>query len=183
MNKKKWVRFSVALLNLFVILLLIWSLINYQFLNKEVSNLVQVWGLFAMILFIIILEGAPVFVGPSVVVAAALATGTFDTKLILILFMGSAFIGNIIYYYLGYFSGEKILKYFKKKDVKNFKKIFKKYGRVAMITMAISPIPYLPTIAGVFRLKSFRVISEILVLRMIRHGVVFTIWYFILKGF
>lgn len=183
MNKKKWIRFSIALLNVLVILILIWSLINYQFLNKEVSHLVQIWGLFAMILFIIILEGAPVFVGPSVVVAAALATGTFDTKLILFLFLVSAFVGNIIYYYLGYFSGEKILKYFKKKDVKNYKNIFKKYGRVAMITMAISPIPYLPTIAGVFRLKSFYRISEILVLRMIRHVIVFTFWYLIIKGF
>ncbi len=183
MNKRKLVRFSIGLLNILVVLLLIWSIVNYQFLNKEVSNLVQVWGLIAMIIFIIILEGAPVFVGPSVVVAATLATDTFNPGLILFLFLVSAVIGNILYYFLGYFSGEKILKYLKKKDVKKYKKVFKKYGRIAMITMAISPIPYLPTIAGVFRLKSFYLISETLILRLLRHGVVFMIWFLIIKRF
>ena len=183
MNKKKWVRFSIALLNVLVILLLIWSLINYQFLNKEVSQLIQIWGLVAMILFIIFLEGSPVFFGPSVVTAAMLATGTFNSGFILFVFLASAIVGNIFYYYIGYFSGERILKYFKKKDVQRYQDVFKKYGRVAMITMAISPVPYLPTVAGVFRVKSIRVISEVLILRLLRHGVVFTAWYLVLNGF
>ncbi len=183
MNKKKIIRLSIGLLNVLIVLVLIWSLINYQFLNKEVSNLVQVWGLLAMILFVIVLEGAPVFIGSSIVVAATLATGTFSPGLILFLFLTFAIVGNILYYYLGYFSGKKILKYFKKRDVKRYKKNFKKYGRVAMITMAISPIPYLPTIPGVFRVKSFYLISEILTIRLLRHIAVFTFWYLILKGF
>ena len=78
MNKRKMVFFSVGLLNVLVIFILIWSLINYQVLNQEVSRMVQVGGLLSMISFIILLEGAPVFLGPSVVVAAMLAINAFN---------------------------------------------------------------------------------------------------------
>lgn len=181
MNKKKIIRFSIGLLNVLVVLLLVWSLINYRILDKEVTQLVQFGGLSAMIFFIIILEGAPIFIGPSVAVASMLAINTINPWLILLLFLTSAFIGNFIYYYLGYFYGKKILKYFNKKDVKRYRNLFKKYGRVTMIIMAISPIPYLPTLAGVFRLKSFYLMSEILIFRIMRHIAVFFFWFLILR--
>lgn len=183
MNKKRVVKFSIWLLNILVIFLLIWSLINYKFLNQEVSQFVQVWGLLAMIFLVILLEGAPVFVGSGLVVAAVLALNSINPWLILFLFLFFALVGNIFYFYLGYFSGKRILKYFDKKNVKKYEELFKKYGFTAMIITAVSPIPYLPTFAGVFRMKSVSLISKILILRMIRHIVVFFIWFFILTRF
>jgi len=183
MNKKRVVKFSFWFLNILVILLLIWSLANYTFLNKEVTQLIQVGGIVAMIFLVILLEGAPVFIGSSVVVASVLAMNILNPWLVLWLFLVSAILGNIIYYYLGYFFGIKVLKYFEEKDVRKYKKLFKKYGGITMITMAISPIPYLPTLAGVFRMKSGSLISKILILRLLRHSVVFFIWLFILTRF
>ena len=147
MNKKEMVRLSIWLLNLFVILLLIWSLINYEILDNEVTKFVQFGGLFAMIFIVVFLEGAPVFVGPSVAVATVLAIGVFNPMSVLTIFLGSALLGNILYYFLGYFSGKRILKYFKAEDVKKYKKFFKKYGGITLMTMAVSPVPYLPTLA------------------------------------
>lgn len=183
MEKKKVVRFSLAILNFLVIFLLIWSLVNYTFLHKEVSQFIQVGGLLVMIFFVILLEGAPVFMGSGLVVATVLAMGTENSGFILLLFLVSALIGNVIYFYLGYFSGKKILKYFDKKDVKRYERLFKKYGRAAMFIMAVSPIPYLPTLAGVFRMTSPILIAEVLVVRMIRHVIVFLFWFYILVGF
>jgi len=183
MNKKKVIKYSLWILNLLIVFTLIWSLVNYKILDKEVTRLVMVGGLSAMILFVIFLEGAPVFLGPSVVVAAILAMNSFNPWLILSLFLSSAIVGNVFYFYLGYFSGEKIFKYFQKTDVKKYKNLFKKYGRNAMLIMAISPIPYLPTLAGVFKMNSKQQILETLIVRMIRHTVVFFIWLFILRGF
>ena len=183
MDKKKVVRYSIWILNLLIVFTLIWSIINYKILDQEVTRLVITGGLVAMIFFVIFLEGAPVFLGPSVVVAAILTMNAFNPWFILFLFLSSAIIGNILYFYLGYFSGEKILKYFPKKDVKKYKNLFKKYGRFAMLIMAISPIPYLPTLAGVFRMNSKQQILETLIVRMIRHTVVFFFWFFILVGF
>tara|TARA_Y100000310_G_scaffold262458_1_gene272152 strand:- start:5900 stop:6451 length:552 start_codon:yes stop_codon:yes gene_type:complete len=183
MEKNKIVKISVWFLNIFIIFLLIWSLINYTFLNKEVSEFVQVWGLLAMIFFVILLEGAPVFVGSGLVVATLLAIGTENPGFILLLFLASALIGNIIYFYLGYFSGKKILKYFDKRDIEKYTNLFKKYGFAAMIFMAVSPVPYLPTLAGVFRMTSPILIAEVLILRMIRHTAVFLFWFYILVGF
>jgi len=183
MGKKRKIKFFLTLLNFIVIFLLIWSLINYAFLNKEVSNLVQIGGLFAMILLIILLEGAPVFAGPGLIVATVLAMKTMDPWFIYLIFLASALIGNIIYYYLGYFSGKEIIKYFDKKDVKKYESLFKKYGFAAMTIMAISPIPYLPTIAGAFKMTSSLLIAEILIIRMLRHTVVFLFWFYIIIGF
>jgi len=52
-----------------------------------------------------------------------------------------------------------------------------------MIIMAVSPIPYLPTLAGVFRMTSPILITKVLVVRMIRHVVVFLFWFYILTQF
>jgi len=75
---------------------------------------------------VIFLEGAPVFVGSSIAVATILAMNAFNPWLILLLFLSSAIVGNIFYFYLGYFSGEKILKIFSKdrreKDTKTYLK-------------------------------------------------------------
>jgi membrane-associated protein len=171
------------MLNLLVIFLLIWSLINYTFLSNEVSRFVQIGGLIVMIFLVILLEGAPVFIGPGLVVATILSIGTENPGFILLLFIVSALVGNVIYFYLGYFSGKRILKYFDKKDIKKYERLFKKYGFAAMMITAISPIPYLPTIAGVFKMTSPILITQVLIIRMIRHLIVFLFWFYILVGF
>lgn len=183
MNKKKVIRFSIWALNLLIVFVLIWSIINYKILGQEVTRLVITGGLIAMIFFVIILEGAPVFIGSSVVVAAILTMNVFNPWSIFLLFILSAIIGNILYFYLGYFSGEKIMKYLDKKNVREYKDLFKKYGRFAMLIMAISPIPYLPTLAGIFRMSPKYFFLETLSVRIIRHTVVFLFWFSILVGF
>jgi|TARA_Y100000031_G_scaffold118436_1_gene131736 membrane protein YqaA with SNARE-associated domain len=183
MGKKDAIRFSLAILNFLVIFLLIWSLVNYTFLSNEVSRFVQIGGLIAMIFLVILLEGAPVFIGPGLVVAAILAMGVFNPWFILLLFLVSVLIGNAIYFYLGYSSGKGILKYFDKKDVKKYERLFKKYGFAAMIITAISPIPYLPTIAGVFKMTSPILIIKVLFVRAIRHLIIFLFWFYILVSF
>ena len=183
MNKKRVVKFSIWFLNVLVISLLVWSLINYKFINQEVSQFVQFGGLLSMLFLVILLEGAPVFVGSGLVVAAVLTMGTENSGFILFLFLFFALVGNVIYYYLGYFSGKRILKYFDKKDVKKYKKLFKKYGFATMIFTAVSPIPYLPTLAGVFKMTSPVLITEVLVIRMLRHTAVFLFCFYILIVF
>ena len=136
-----------------------------------------------MIFLVILLEGAPVFVGSGLVIAAVLAMNIINPWLILFLFLLFALVGNVIYYYLGYFSGKRIFKYFDKKNVKKYEELFKKHGFTTMIIMAVSPIPYLPTLAGVFRMKSLALITKVLVIRMTRHVVVFLFWFYILVGF
>ncbi len=183
MNKKKVIRFSVWALNLLIVFAFIWSIINYKILDQEVTRLIITGGLIAMVFFVIILEGAPVFIGPSVVVAAILTMNAFNPWPILLLFISSAIMGNILYFYLGYFSGEKIMKYFNKKNVREYKALFKKYGRPAMLITAISPIPYLPTLAGIFKMNPKHFFLEIMPVRIIRHIVVFLFWFYILIGF
>jgi len=152
-------------------------------LNKEVSQFIQVGGLLAMVLFVILLEGAPVFIGGGLATAAILAMGTINPLIVFFLFIVSALIGNVIYFYLGYFSGKKILRYFDKNHVKKYRRLFKKYGFAAMIFMAISPVPYLPTLAGVFRMKSLGLITGVLIIRMLRHTAVFLFWIYVLGFF
>ena len=176
---KRSVKFICWCCSIFITLLLLWSLFNYKLLENNVTTFVQTGGLIALVIIVIILEGAPILIGGSIAVAALLLM-KINPLLILALFLISATIGNILYYYLGYFSGEKILKYFDKKDVVKYDKLFKKYGRLAMIIMAISPVPYLPTLAGYFKMSPLYMFTETLGTRLIRHTIVFFFWYTIL---
>jgi len=183
MNKKKLIKSFIWILNISIIFILIWSIVNYKVLNREVTGIVLVGGLIAMIFLVILLEGAPVFVGASLVVAVVLTMNSFNPWFILFLFLVSAIIGNIIYFYIGYSFGKKIFKYFDKKDVEKYEKLFKKYGKATMLLMAVSPIPYLPTLAGVFRINSPCLIAKILLVRMIRHTIVFLFWFVVIIEF
>ena len=179
MNVKKVVRYFGWFFNISIVSLLIWSFLNYRVLENNLTGFVQAWGFIALIIIVILLEGAPVIIGGSVAVAALLAMGA-NPWVTLGLFLISAIVGNILYYYLGYFSGKKILKYFDKRDRDKYFKLFEKYGRAAMLIMAISPVPYLPTLAGFLKMSPWYMFTEVLAVRMVRHVIVFFIWYAIL---
>ncbi len=183
MDKKKVMKFLIQALNILIVCALIWSVLNYKILDQEVTRLIMTSGLIALAFFVIILEGAPVFIGPSVGVVAVLIMNVFNPFFIFLLFLLFAIIGNILYFYLGYLSGEKIMKYFGKKDVREYKDLFKKYGRFTMLIMAVSPIPYLPTLAGVFKMSQKYFFLGILPIRLVRHTVVFLFWFFIIVRF
>ena len=179
MDVKRLVHVIGWVFNIGVILLLAWSFFSYKVLENSLTGFVQAGGFIALVLVVTLLEGAPILVGSSVAVAAMLAMGA-DPQTVFVLFIVSAIIGNIIYYYLGYFSGRNVLRYFNKKDVDRYERLFKKYGRLAMFIMAISPIPYFPTLAGSFKMSPFYMFTEVLCVRLIRHTIVFFFWYVIL---
>jgi membrane protein YqaA with SNARE-associated domain len=166
-------------LNITIVLLLVWSFLNYRVLENNLSVFVQAWGLLALVIIVIVLEGAPVVVGGNVTVAVLMAAGV-NPWVLLPFFLVSAIIGNIFYYYLGYFSGKKMLKYFDEEDRARYFKLFEKYGRATMLIMAISPVPYLPSLAGFLKMSPWYMFTEVLAVRLIRHVVVFFVWYFIL---
>jgi len=180
MIKKELVKRGFIFVNLVMVLLLIVSLINYQYFDKEINELIKFGGLSAMIFLVFILEGAPVLIGGSVAVASMMALEVFSPWFLLAMFLVSAFFGNLFYYFLGVFAGRKVLSYFDKKDIKKYEEFFKQYGHLSLLIMAVTPIPYLPTLAGVFKnAKPFYLIG-IMIIRLIRHSVVFFVWYYIL---
>ncbi|MAG39370.1 hypothetical protein CMI41_00165 [Candidatus Pacearchaeota archaeon] len=177
--EKRTIKALLWVLNILVILLLIYSIVNYKFLEKELVLAAQIGGLGVVAILIFFLEGAPLFVGPSVAVASILATGT-NPLWVLVVFLISAILGSIAYYYLGYSLGEKTLKYFEKEDIKKYRKLFSKYGTSAMVLTAVAPIPYLPTIAGAFRMSKKDMFIKTMGARLLRHIVVFLFWFFVL---
>jgi membrane protein YqaA with SNARE-associated domain len=179
MNKKTIVKIIIWTLNILTILLLVYSLINYKFLENEITTAVQIGGVVTVAILVFILEGAPVFVGSSVAVASLIAAKT-NPWLLLIVFIVFAILGNFVYYYLGYLFGKKTLRYFDEANIKKYEKIFKKYGMLSMLVMAVSPVPYLPTIAGAFKMSKKDMFLTTMTLRMIRHTIVFFFWYAIL---
>jgi membrane protein YqaA with SNARE-associated domain len=177
--EKRTVKALLWILNILVILLLVYSLVNYKFLEKELVLAAQIGGLGVVAILIFFLEGAPLFVGPSVAVAAILATGT-NPWWVLAVFLISAILGSIAYYYIGHILGEKALRYFEKRDIKKYRELFAKYGTSAMVLTAMAPIPYLPTIAGVFKMSKKDMFIKTMGVRLLRHIVVFLFWFFIL---
>jgi membrane protein YqaA with SNARE-associated domain len=179
MNKKRIVKGVFWAFNFLVIILFIYTLINYSILEKELSIAAQIGGAGLVAALVFILEGAPVFVGPSVAIASLLAMGE-DPIFVLAIFLVFSTLGAIVYYYLGYFLGERVFVYFEKEDVKKYRELFKKYGMAAMLITAVTPIPYLPTVAGAFKMGAKEMFFLTTLLRIARHIIVFLFWFYVL---
>lgn len=176
MNKTKAVHHVLTFLNFLVIAVFIWSLINYKVLDATINKWAVAGGLVFLIIFIIFLEGAPIVAGPTIAVAAFLTIGEYTPLFIYLVFILSGVVGNFIWFYLGVFSGHKLLKYFDPKVISRYEKLFKKYGWWTMVITAVTPIPYLPTLAGIFDMKWKHMFIGVMGVRIIRHTIVFIFW-------
>lgn len=179
MNKKRLIRVVGWSLNIVVVLLLVWSIVNYRVLEQDITRAIQVGGIFVAAILIFVLEGAPVFIGPSVTVVALLVIG-INPLLVLFLLLGFAILGDIAYYYLGRKSEYRVERFIEKEDMNRYRRLFKKYGKAAMYIMAITPLPYLPTIAGIFKMPPSYFFTKVMGVRMLRHIVVFLFWFMVI---
>lgn len=153
----------------------------FMHLDKHLNVLIQSYGTWTyLILFLIIfcetgLVVTPILPGDSLLFAVGnfAAMGSLDAKLVLILLIIAAVLGDTVNYWVGHFIGPKVFhktnsRIFKKEYLDKTHRFYEKYGGKTIIFARFVPIvrTFAPFVAGVGamsygRFLSFNVIGGI----------------------
>ena len=158
MENIKKLKIASLTLGLIVLLVFIYSIINYSLLQNQINdslgNQVQKYGYIAVFILAFILEISPQpFASAIVPYTNGLILG-LEFKSLLITTIAGVIIASLTAYVIG-------IKYGKRVTVKlvgeeNFEKsydTFKKYGKPGMALLALTPLPYFPIIGGLFKMN------------------------------
>jgi len=155
----KKVKIISWIIGLIILILFIYVIINYTVLKNQLSeNLeqqIETYGYVAVLIFTFLLEISP---QPFVSGLVPFATGVIfglNIKILFIYTIIGVFLSSFTAYFLGIKFGEKIVIMIVGK--KNYKKIhgfFIKYGKPGMLLLALTPIPYFPILAGIFKMNT-----------------------------
>ncbi len=157
MNHKTFKKISV-IFSLIILLIFIFSLINYKVLKKSLdetlSNQVGNYGYFAVFLISYAVEILP---QPFVSALVPFANGLvleLEYSFLLIYTLIAVVLSSLTGYAIGLLYGKKFtMKIFGKEKYDKYNRLFKKYGNYAMTIAAFTPFPYLPIVPGVFKMK------------------------------
>lgn len=172
----KIITFVLALIFL---ILFIYAIVNYKILrqsiSEEVSEYVDEYGYYAIFILVVLFEISPQpLVSGIIPLATGLTLGMSDYYLLI-----TSAIGVVVSSLLGYFIGKRwgidvSIKLIGKKDYQRYLELAKKYGNIAIAIAALTPVPYLPVLAGAFKMK----LND-----FITYGIFFRIIYFLIFGY
>lgn len=152
MNKRS-LRIIYIGIAVFFVLVFIFSVIFRTYLTSLFDGGLKQYGLLAMLILSLLMEGIPQYVAPQLLAfnAALLGFGFWET--LLALYIGSV-IGSIIGFEVGFKLKHSVSKAFlNKKSTAKIQRFVEKKGKWAIFLTAISPLPYIPLIFGVLHFK------------------------------
>lgn len=156
-------------------------------IDKNLALVISQFGLwsYALLFFVIFMETGlvvtPFLPGDSLLFAAGALTasmGVFDIKLLWILMVGAAFLGDTVNYWIGHFIGPKIFndelritnyelinrifrKVFKREYLLKAQSFYDKHGGIAIVLARFVPIvrTFAPFVAGVGKMHYTKFLS------------------------
>ena len=176
MHKK--LKLATSIIAILVLIFFLYGLVNYRILDKQISERVESYvgkyGYSAVFVLSFILEFSPQpFIGAVGTLASGLVFG-LNFYYLLILVMAAGTLSAITAYSIGKIYGKRfVIRLFGRKNYEKYNLLFRKYGKLAISMAALTPIPYFPIIAGVFKMKAADFAIYALFVRLI-HFVVFS---------
>lgn len=161
-------------------------------LDKYLGLLVQSYGLFVyLILFLIIFAETGLVVTPFLpgdsllfVTGTLAAAGAMDIRILIMLLITSAVLGDTVNYWVGYYVGEKILEFensriLNKRHLERTHQFYEKYGGKTIIIARFIPVirTFAPFVAGIGKMTYSRFIAYNII------GGTMWITLFLLSGF
>jgi len=153
MNYKKLIEWVNAIILLLAVVLSVYLIVEYFFLGGELTSGVLKIGYLGILIFSFILEISIQFFGPDIFLVSGILAG-FNFYLVLLFVLSGSITGGLLAYYIGLVYGRRALNLFlKEESFENACKFFEKYGKIGMSIAALTPLPYFPVIAGMFKMK------------------------------
>ena len=145
------------ILGLIVLALFIYTLINFGLLQNQLEagleNQILKYGYISIFIISFLLEGLP---QPFVSAIFPFITGVvlgLDFKLLLLVTISGAIISGFFAYTIGLIYGKKLaIKITGEENFQTYHDLFKRYGKLGMTIIALTPLPYFPILAGVFKM-------------------------------
>jgi len=143
-------------------------------IDKNLALVISQFGLwsYALLFFVIFMETGlvvtPFLPGDSLLFAAGALTasmGVFDIKLLWILMVGAAFLGDTVNYWIGHFIGPKAFemnsKLLKREYLDKAQSFYDKHGGIAIVLARFVPIvrTFAPFVAGVGKMHYTKFLS------------------------
>lgn len=133
------------------IVFFVWGAINYETLQGEISQQIEIYGLIALVVLSFFLDLFPQYISPHIgLFSAALFNFNLINSFFLVL-IGST-VGSIV--------GFEIGKAIRSKSSKNLfgktfqiKRAINQKGKWVVSLAAVSPVPYLPIVLGILDMK------------------------------
>ncbi len=180
MRKKLKSKIFIAVLFLIVIGILLLVLFNLDYFNEVVEDYVKKYGLIGILVLSFFADLLEQPIGPEVSASLGVLFG-LNIVLVLVFSIVGSYGGSLI----NYFIGKKYLSFEVKQaldsgDYKRWYKLFYKYGKLALVLAAISPIPWVAFcwLAGSFKMKIRQFVLYGLIPRAARIlTVVLFVWY------
>jgi membrane protein YqaA with SNARE-associated domain len=161
-----------------IILIFILGTIYFATLESEISKFIEIYGIPGMFFLSFIVDSLVQPIGPDII----LIFGVFskiNPLIVLISVLLGSYLSLFVTYHIGKHIGgagiEKIV------GSKTYKKIENSphYGKWILFLGSISPIPYIPYLAGMWKLSAKETISIVLIPRTIRFLIVWGLAYFL----
>jgi membrane protein YqaA with SNARE-associated domain len=164
---------AISIINaLILIFTLVFSvvLIAQYFVDRNaIPALAVESGYIGMLIFSSLLEISFQLIGPDLLLVAGMIIKMKMFYLLFSIITGSI-IAGFIGYHLGLVYGDSILRFaLKKRNMIKAMEISKKYGKIGLTILALTPLPYFPILGGIFRLRLREFIIYALIPRVIRY--------------
>jgi membrane-associated protein len=143
-------------------------------IDKNLAAVITQYGLasYVLLFFVIFMETGlvvtPFLPGDSLLFAAGALTasmGVFDIKLLWVLMVGAAFLGDTVNYWIGHFIGPRAFqsksRFLKKEYLEKAQAFYDKHGGIAIVLARFVPIvrTFAPFVAGVGKMHYTRFLS------------------------
>jgi len=154
------------------VFLFVYSLINYSALEKELSGKVREGGYIIIFVFSFLLEGLPQILSPDIVLIAG-ALVKLNMAVVFIVIIVSCTLSSLFFYFIGYTGSRRIaLNFVDENAYYGFIKLSKKWGKFALAIAALTPVPYLPIIPGMMKMRFSDFLVFGIAMRIIKYGVI-----------
>ncbi len=137
----------IAFILLFLTLSLIFSL-NIDSLETNLSKQVERYGIIGIFVLSFLLDFIPQIISPYIPLFAGLLLGINPMSVAFAAILGST-LASIAGFEIGKKHGEEYVRdLINRKDREKFEGKVKKYGKWGVLLAALTPVPYLPMVAG-----------------------------------
>jgi len=171
---RKEIRIIDGLIALLLIIVAVYSIVNYNQAKEEITEGVVLYGLIGLGAITIFLELVPQLINPIFAVWAAILAG-FNVHIVIIVAILASLAGSIFGFWLGKKFGQKyVCALFEAKTIEKINRFWTKHGRAFVVISAVTPLPYFPLIFGSLNMswKDFAI-----------YGLIFRVFNFLIFGY